>query len=129
MRFIRRLIIATAQWVALLSIVVVTFSGGVSGWSWVLGDPNTDDKWGYVGFLAGAFIGFAIAATLAGAYFCLVEIAYNTRQQSEPRWVCNFVAKAASRRNGATLLSSRACLRRSFLRCSRSRNHLGVKLK
>jgi hypothetical protein len=85
MRFIRRLIIATAQWVALLSIFVVTFSGGVSGWSWVLGDPNTDDKWGYVGFLAGAFIGFAIAATLAGAYFCLVEIAYNTRQQSEPR--------------------------------------------
>ena len=53
MRFIRRLIIATAQWVALLSIFVVT--------------------------------GFAIAATLAGAYFCLVEIAYNTRQQSEPR--------------------------------------------
>jgi hypothetical protein len=72
MRFIRRLIIATAQWVALLSIFVVTFSGGLSGWSWVLGDPNTDDKWGYVGFLAGAFIGFAIAATLAGAYFCLV---------------------------------------------------------
>src|SRR4030095_1474953 len=63
-----------AVWVALLSIVVVTFSGGVSGWSWVLGNPNTDDKWGYVGFLAGAFIGFAIAATLAGAYFCLVEI-------------------------------------------------------
>src|SRR4029450_175628 len=93
MRFIRRLIIATAQWVALLSIFVVTFSGGVSGWSWVLGDPNTDDKWGYVGFLAGAFIGFAIAATLAGAYFCLVEIAYNTRQQSEPRGVCNFVAE------------------------------------
>jgi hypothetical protein len=85
MRFIRRLIIATAQWVALLSIFVVTFSGGLSGWSWVLGDPNTDDKWGYVGFLAGAFIGFAIAATLAGAYFCLVEIAYNTRRQSEPR--------------------------------------------
>jgi hypothetical protein len=32
MRFIRRLIIATAQWVALLSILVVTFSGGVFGW-------------------------------------------------------------------------------------------------
>jgi hypothetical protein len=47
----------------------------VIGWSWILGDPNTDDNWGYVGFLAGAFIGCAIAATLAGAYFCLVEIA------------------------------------------------------
>jgi hypothetical protein len=86
MRFIRRLIIATAQWVALLSIFVVTFSGGVWGWFDVRQATEDAPKyWEYVGFLAGAFIGFAIAATLAGAYFCLVEIAYNTRRQSEPR--------------------------------------------
>jgi hypothetical protein len=86
MRFIRRLIIATAQWVALLSIFVVTFSGGMSGWFYVLGATEDAPKyWEYVGILAGAFIAFAIAATLAGAYFCLVEIAYNTRRQSEPR--------------------------------------------
>jgi hypothetical protein len=87
MRFIRRLIIGTAQWVALLSIFVVTFSGGVLGWSYVLGatEGNAPKHSEYVGILAGAFIAFAIAAFLAGAYFCLVEIAYNTRQQSEPR--------------------------------------------
>jgi hypothetical protein len=87
MRFIRRLIIATAQWVALLSIFVITFSGGVLGWSYVLGatEGNAPQNWEYLGILAGAFIGFAIAATLAGAYLCLVEIAHNTRPQSEPR--------------------------------------------
>jgi hypothetical protein len=85
MRFIRRLIIATAQWVALLSIFVVTFSGGVTGWSYVLGatEGKVPKHWEYLGILAGAFIGFAIAVTLAGAYFCLVEIAHNTRWEGE----------------------------------------------
>jgi len=57
------------------------------GRSYVLGatEGNAPKHWEYVGILAGAFIAFAIAAFLAGAYFCLVEIAYNTRQQSEPR--------------------------------------------
>ena len=85
MRFNRRLFIATAQWVALLSIFVITFSGGVLGWSYVLGatEGNAPKHWEYVGILAGAFIAFAIAAFLAGAYFCLVEIAHNTRWEGE----------------------------------------------
>src|SRR5262245_48672987 len=101
MRFIRRLVIATAEWVSLLSVVVITWGGAVFGnivaqrpaAQWALTNVNLVDTTtlrtvhtsiGWLGYLVGGFIGFVIAATLVGTFFALVEIAHNTRPRRQP---------------------------------------------
>ena len=94
MGFIRRLIIATAEWTSILSIFVWTYAGGVIGQAVFAKDDAYLTKAGTVAFgkhgtgiafIVGAAIAFIVAATATAVLFCLIEIAQNTRRQSEPR--------------------------------------------
>lgn len=70
--FIRRLIIATAEWTSILVIVVGTYVGGLMGQAaWGAGQTT---------FIVGAVLAFIVAATVTAALFCLIEIAQNTRR-------------------------------------------------
>jgi hypothetical protein len=93
MGFVRRLIIATAEWTSILSIFVFTYAGGVYGQVLFLyAEDNaylTKTTLGIRGtgiaFIVGAVIAFIVAATATAVLFCLIEIAQNTRRQPEPR--------------------------------------------
>jgi hypothetical protein len=95
MGFIRRLIIATAEWTSMLSIFVWTYAGGVIGRAVFAKDDAYLTKAGTaafgshgttgIGFIVGAALAFIVAATTTAAFFCLIEIAQNTRRQPEPR--------------------------------------------
>jgi hypothetical protein len=91
MGFIRRLIIATAEWTSILSIFVWTFAGGVAGEAVFVnyltkaGTAAFGSHGTGIGFIVGATIAFIVAATTTAAFFCLIEIAQNTRGQPEPR--------------------------------------------
>ena len=86
MGFIRRLIIATAEWTSILSIFVFTYAGGVYGQVLFLyaGDNAYLAKTALgirgtgIAFIVGAVIAFIVAATATAVLFCLIEIAQNT---------------------------------------------------
>lgn len=80
MGFIRRAIIFIAQLVALLFIVIATLGGygaGMQGPAYVgvRGDPA---MFGMVGAVSGFFFSLMVTA----AFFALVEIAHNTRNNN-----------------------------------------------
>jgi hypothetical protein len=76
---LRRIVIALADVLAIIFIVLFTIGGGFSG-------AASSQMYGgggagmVVGFIVGAAVGFLIAAVLAAFLFSLSEIAANTRQ-------------------------------------------------
>jgi hypothetical protein len=76
----RRIVIALANILAIIGIVLSTIGGGFSGAasSQIYGGGGATAM--VVGFVLGALVGFLVAAILAAFLFLLTEIATNTRQ-------------------------------------------------
>lgn len=89
MAMVRRAVIFVAQILVLISVVVATVAGALTGDSWV---TNAAPIFGNIVTLipstpisiVGAIAGFFISIVLAALFFLLIEIAQNTRNPFSP---------------------------------------------